>query len=213
MLLRRMSSRFLFLVPIWMPREKLIFADGLLRVPLTKADKMSNDFQLSKMREGWVPFLQGCPRFITRDHPSNLPIDLGKRGGPVKNTHECCYVQVEEDRKVDAIWHVSAALRPGKIIFVAFEESKLNLSLRDELSKFFIDGVGDCSVNSDYSLLSVRDSRMTSNKPSQKVLYVILDATISPKPFKYKDTFLVYILTQDEEKLMYLHRTSRNSVH
>ncbi|KAJ1298962.1 hypothetical protein BS78_01G494600 [Paspalum vaginatum] len=115
-LLRGMRAQYKGLMPRWVPREELSFVDGLMREGKLKisAEGRNNIFATYALIRKWSRELSGEPIFDLRGKQPSVRPPKGKL--PVfQNKY---YMEVEEEGKVDAVFHICYALKPVRVHIV-----------------------------------------------------------------------------------------------
>jgi len=205
MLLTRMRTLYKDLICLWIPRAKSMFFDILLRESIMEENAEQRSALIWKAWRDWAPYLQGSPIPIISDYNNNMITSLDKRKIVINDTHQCCYLEVDENHKVDALWHIGVALCPPSKLFVALKNLDIKPIIRREMMRLFLYDMVDCTTGVDYSLLAFYDSRLATDETSGPDLLIIFDATISKEPFLLKNTLIVYLSTPEEKILMEEH--------
>ncbi|PUZ47107.1 hypothetical protein GQ55_7G136300 [Panicum hallii var. hallii] len=127
-LLNYMRRYFNNLLPRWESREKLLLVDGIMRKGNVAGNEGSEDvvdqsseaaLKQSLVRR-MVYYLTGNPVFKLIRKKSKFIKGLNtQRSNTVDlELEEACYVEVDEEHKLDATWHITSALRPGRLYII-----------------------------------------------------------------------------------------------
>ncbi|PAN38066.1 hypothetical protein PAHAL_7G143800 [Panicum hallii] len=216
-LLKFMRRYFNNLLPRWESREKLFLVDGIMRKG-NVAGNEGNEDAVGQSSVAWknslvrrmAYYLTGNPVFkLTRKKSKFIKGLNTQRSNPLDiELEEACYVEVDEEHKIDATWHITSALRPGRL-YIIMKDLDSRVDCTDELKHLFGKFVSRYDEEG-HSLFTIdlEETRIPTGliNETHKSLMIIFDATIAKeepeKILGIRDLFTVFLTTESEGYLV-----------
>uniref|UniRef100_A0A0D9VWB0 RNase H type-1 domain-containing protein n=1 Tax=Leersia perrieri TaxID=77586 RepID=A0A0D9VWB0_9ORYZ len=192
-LLKYMGRYYKKLISQWEPREKLTMIDSLMR-----AADFQRPLQISHISKKWAHLLNGYPVFNFAQVKNRKLKKFDDQFSKLKNIEEFCHLEVEHQNKLNALWHITNALRPSKVV-LALKDIESVPNIEEYIAEFFGDPVVDVTKTVTSKTCQVTFSmRSKFHQTSSKDL-VVFDSTV-PKKTYYTENALTVLLTTPDER-------------
>ncbi|GJM93953.1 hypothetical protein PR202_ga10554 [Eleusine coracana subsp. coracana] len=162
-----------------------------------------NDLAPDSSKEDYQRLIKPALRVkgLISPHPFNHKKTLDKSAVLV-DIEKICYLEVTHDKKVEALWHMTNALRPSKV-FVAIGDHDSWPSWKKKIMEMFDDCIFDVTEGKTSSTLSFSlGHRIETNILSSKKLIVLFNSTIPKEAYHADDAMTVLLTTPDEHDLI-----------
>lgn len=210
-LLKYMRSYFDRLLPRWESRDKMFLVDGVMR-EMGRQNMLSNEEKLETISlvHKTAYYITGNPVFRLGKMPSFINGLRNQRSSPFDLKFEdACYVKIEEEHKIDALWHIASALRPIRM-HIMMVDSEERADCVKEIKYLFGDNVsritkeGYCLFTID--LTNIKFPTISARRAPKKKLMVLFDAAVSKqecqKISEINDAFTVSLAKASETDLV-----------
>uniref|UniRef100_A0A8I7B256 RNase H type-1 domain-containing protein n=1 Tax=Hordeum vulgare subsp. vulgare TaxID=112509 RepID=A0A8I7B256_HORVV len=199
MQLRYLRTKYNELIPRLETREKLSFADCLLK---EKTQPEYKPRYVKCLLERWAPALRGAPVFMIGGRATPAIKKLASNRFILEEFQSRCYCEVEKDSdKLSALFHIISSLGANDINLIVSD-----LGSRPELEQQFIQMFGHCDISKKigrrYFLEVPRSALYSYIKPTIPLFVVFDVADASFILQDSEDAFVVVLSTPNERVLM-----------